>query len=301
MSQSCPVRRHLGMKIVITGATGVIGWRSVRRLVNEGHHVTGITHSARGRELLEALGARAEDGNVFEPATLHASFVGADAVINLLTRVPPAHRMGEPEAWRENDRLRREAAAVIASAARQAGVERLVQESVALLYADGGDRWLDEDAPLEPAPSTASALTAERTAKILFAGDIVILRFGIFMGPDSSLTLAELEQARAGRAVRIGQAATRVPTVWLDDAAAAVAAALRVAPGTYNVVDDDPPTRAEIEAALGTHVRDVVPELDPLSRSLRVSNRRLRATGWAPRVRAGVDGWDLIAHERRVA
>ena len=37
------------MKIVITGATGVIGWRTVRRLVNAGHRVTGIAHSARGR------------------------------------------------------------------------------------------------------------------------------------------------------------------------------------------------------------------------------------------------------------
>ena len=35
---------------------------------------------------------------MFDPATLHASFVGADAVVNLLTRVPPAPPVGEPEA-----------------------------------------------------------------------------------------------------------------------------------------------------------------------------------------------------------
>jgi nucleoside-diphosphate-sugar epimerase len=295
-------------KIVITGATGVIGWRTADRLVKEGHRVTGITHSARGRDLLAAIGARAEDANVFEPATLHASFTGADAVVNLLTRIPPAHRMGDPRAWEQNDRLRREASAAIATAAREAGVGRLVQESVALLYADGGDRWLDESAPLAPASSTASALSAERAARVLFGSDSVILRFGIFMGPDSGLTVAELEQARAGRAVRLGEADARLPTVWLDDAAAAVSAALRIAPGTYNVVDDDPPTRRDIESALAfaagqrdLHV-DVVPELEPLSRSLRVSNRRLRAaSGWAPRVRAGVEGWDLIAGERRAA
>jgi UDP-glucose 4-epimerase len=296
------------MKIVITGATGVIGWRTVRRLVQEGHRVAGITHSARGRALLGALGARAEDGNVFEPATLHASFAGADAVVNLLSRIPPAHRMGDPRAWQENDRLRSEASAAIASAARHAGVGRIVQESVALLYADGGEDWLDEDAPLAPTVSTATALTAERAARVLFGDESVVLRFGIFMGPDSDLTLAELEQARAGSAVRLGAAEARVPTVWLDDAAEAVASAVSIPPGTYNVVDDDPPTRAEIEAALAHAAGqrdlriDVVSELEPLSRSLRVSNRRLRAaSGWAPRVRAGVEGWDLIAGERRAA
>ena len=34
----------------------------------------------------------------------------------------------------------------------------------------------------------------------------------------------------------------------------------------------------------------------PLARSQRVSSRRLReASGWAPRVRAGTDGWGRIA------
>ena len=33
-------------------------------------------------------------------------------------------------------------------AARAAGVNRLVQESIAFVYADGGDAWLEEDAPV---------------------------------------------------------------------------------------------------------------------------------------------------------
>ena len=33
------------------------------------------------------------------------------ADVNLLTRIPPAHRMADPAAWEENDRLRREASA----------------------------------------------------------------------------------------------------------------------------------------------------------------------------------------------
>jgi nucleoside-diphosphate-sugar epimerase len=298
-------------EIVITGATGVIGWRAVDRLVREGHRVTGVTRSTRGRALLAQLGAGSVEADVFDPDALRTAFAGADAVVNLLTHIPAVERMGAPDAWRENDRLRREASAAIARGASDAGVARLVQESLGLLYADGGDLWLDEDAPLAPTGSVASAAAAEHNATELFTGDTVVLRFGIFMGPDSTLTQAELAQARRGNATRLGHALARVPTVWLDDAAAAVAAALRIAPGAYNVVDDDPPTREQLEAALAAaagrselrvETAPAAPEREPIGRSLRLSNRRLRAAGgWAPAVRAGLDGWRLIAEERIAA
>jgi nucleoside-diphosphate-sugar epimerase len=297
--------------IVITGATGVIGWRAVERLVRGGHRVTAVTRSDRSRRLVENLGARAVEADVFDRVALARAFAGADAVVNLLTHIPPAERMLDPGAWDDNDRLRREASAAIAHAASDAGVARLVQESLGLVYADGGDTWLDEDAPLEATHSAASAIAAEHHATALFAGETVVLRFGVFKGPDSVLTLGEIAQARAGSTTRLGHAGTRVPTVWLDDAAAAIAAALCIPPGTYNVVDDEPPTRAELEAALAAavgrtdlavNVAPDVPELEPLARSLRLSNRRLRGTGaWAPTVRAGLDGWALIAEERAAA
>jgi hypothetical protein len=38
------------------------------------------------------------------------------------------------------------------------------------------------------------------------------------------------------------------------------------------------------------------PQDSPLARSQRVSTRRLReASGWAPRMRAGTDGWGRVA------
>jgi UDP-glucose 4-epimerase len=292
-------------EIIIIGATGVVGWRSVRRLVRDGHRVTAVTRSLRGRRVVEGLGARSVTADVFDTAALRTAFAGTDVVVNLLTSIPSAERMLAPGAWDANDRLRREASAAIARAAAAAGATRLVQESLGLLYADGGDRWLDEHSPVAPAGPAATALTAERNAAELFGGDVVVLRFGIFMGPDSALTAAELDEARAGVALRIGRGAARVPTVWLDDAAAAVAAAIDVAPGVYNVVDDDPPTREELEAALAVaagrselrvEVAAPAPQIEPLARSLRLSNRRLRAaSAWAPAVRAGLDGWARIA------
>jgi len=288
-------------EIVITGSTGIIGRRAVREVLAAGHRVTGVTRSASGRERLESLGARAVEADVFDEASLRRAFDGADAVINLLTHVPRADRMPDAAAWAENDRVRTEASAAIARAAQAAGAKRLVQESIAFVYADGGDAWLDEDAPAAGGGVTTTALTAERNARELFGGDTVVLRFGLFMGPDSGSTLASLETARGGSSIAIGPPDAYRPTIWLDDAAAAIAAALRVPPGTYNVADDDPPTNAEIDAALAAavglrHLRPRAPQDGALARSQRVSNRRLReASGWAPSLRAGIETWGRIA------
>jgi UDP-glucose 4-epimerase len=288
-------------EIVITGSTGVVGRRAVRELLAAGYRVTGVTRSARGGERLESLGARAVEADVFDEASLRRAFDGADAVVNLLTHVPSVDRMADRSAWEENDRLRTEASAAVACAARAAGVRRLVQESIAFVYADGGDAWLEEDAPVAGGGVTTSALIAECNARELFDADTVVLRFGLFLGPDSESTLAALEAARGGASIAVGPPGAYRPTLWLDDAAAAIAAALRVPAATYNVIDADPPTNAEVDAALAAAVgvealRPRAPQDGPLARSQRVSSRRLReVSGWAPRMRAGTESWGRIA------
>jgi UDP-glucose 4-epimerase len=308
MSRSAGLRRQSTMNIVITGATGVIGRHAVEQLIDAGHRVTGIARSALGERTLEDLRAQPVRADVFDEVELRVAFAGADAVVNLLTHIPPADRMAAPGAWDENDRLRRGASAAIARAAQAAGVARLVQESLAFVYADGGDSWLDEAAAVAGGGTTTAALAAETNVRELFAGDTVVLRFGLFIGPDSGLTQADIDAARRkGVSPSIGRRDAYRPTVWIDDAAAAVAAALDAPAGTYNVADADPPTRGEIDAALAEAVgrsglrvviEEIPPALEPVARSQRVSSRRLReATGWTPRVRGGTEGWRLIAAE----
>src|SRR4051794_41251939 len=217
-------------EIVITGSTGVIGRRAVRELVAAGHRVTGVSRSADGRARLEALGARAVEADVFDETSLRRAFAGADTVINLLTHIPK--RMGDPSAWAENDRIRTEASAAIARAA--AGAQRLFQESIAFVYADGGDAWLDEDAPVAGGGVTTSALTAEGNARELFAGDTVVLRFGLFMGPDSGSAQAALRAAREGASIAAGPPGAHRPTPWLRAAAPPLAPAPQGPPGGPN-------------------------------------------------------------------
>src|SRR4051812_214972 len=170
-------------EIVVTGSTGVIGRRAVRELVAAGHRVTGVTRSARGRERIGSLGAGTVEPDVFDEASLRRAFDGADVVINLLTHIPSTDRMADPAAWEENDRLRTEASAAIARAARAARVQRLVQESIAFVYADGGDAWLDEDATGGGGGGATTPVTAEPNPRGPFDGGTRGVRLGPFLGP----------------------------------------------------------------------------------------------------------------------
>ena len=59
-------------KIFITGATGLIGTRLTKRLVEEGHEVAGFTTSERGKEKLERLNAKAYIGDILKADTIDA-------------------------------------------------------------------------------------------------------------------------------------------------------------------------------------------------------------------------------------
>ena len=173
-------------EIIVTGSTGVIGRRAVRELLAAGHRVTGVTRSARGRERLDSLGARAVEADVFDDASLRRAFDGADAVVNLLTHVRP------PIAWPIRPPLGGERRGCAPRPRRRsrapagaAGVQRLVQESISFsFYADGGDAWLD-DAGRRGARDDEPPLTAERNgaATLFRRRDRSFAALRLFMGP----------------------------------------------------------------------------------------------------------------------
>lgn len=297
------------MKAFVAGATGVLGHRTVRRLVAAGAHVTGIARTPDKADLLDRLGATPAEVSLFDPDGLAAAVAGHDVVINLATAIPTGERAGDLAAWDENDRIRREGARNLVDAALDAGAGRYVQESITLLYTDGGDAWLDESAPVEPTAITACALAAEAEAArfgVTEGGEAVVLRFAYLYGHDSAHTVEAVAAARSGAPFEIGPPDAYRSTVATDDAAAAVIAALDAPGGLYNVADDRPLTRTghvdALARALGGGVRPAPPlavELPPpaamLARSQRVTSARFRqATGWRPRHPSMREGWPAV-------
>lgn len=299
------------MRILITGATGVIGHRVIPALRARGHEITAVARNAARLTALAQPGVATLPLDLFDPPAVRQALRGHDVVLNLATHVPPNSRAFLPRAWRQMDRVRREGSAIIADAANAVGVQRYVQESFAPIYPDGGANWVTEATPPRAAHYNRSVLDAEASA-MRFAsngGTGVILRFAFFYGPNDAFSDQLITMARAGWLPLLGRPDAYFPMVTHDDAAAAVVAAVDAPAGTYNVVDDQPLTHRAIADALGRILGTRPPRLLPawvaklggslgetLARSLRVSNAKLRGTtGWTPSVPNVEDGLRRVA------
>ena len=299
------------MKIFVTGASGVVGRRVVPLLVQGGHAVTAVGRSQHKRTALERTGARVVDVNLFDASALRDAVQGQDVVVNLATHMPATTlRMVLPGAWRENDRIRREGSQNLVDAALAGGVGRFVQESFAPVYPDRGTDWITEDVPLEPVRYNRTVLDAERSAERFAASGRVgvVLRFAAFYGPDSRFLRELVGLVERGFAPMPGPESALVSSVSHDDAATAVVAALGVPSGTYNVTDDEPVTHREYFDALATTLGVAAPKLPPswlaplfgspgrmLARSLRMSNRKLRAASdWTPKYPSVREGFRAV-------
>jgi 2-alkyl-3-oxoalkanoate reductase len=306
------------MRIFMTGATGVVGRRLIPLLRAHGDHVTAVVRSQAKAAALVRAGARPIAADLFDARAVCDAMLGHDAVINLTTHMPSSiARMFLPGAWHENNRLRRIASARLVDAALALGIPRFVQESFAPIYADHGDAWIGEDEPIEPARYNRSVADAERAvARFIADGrDGVVLRFAAFYGPDSRMLLDMVRLVERGWSPLPGAADAFISSISHDDAATAALAALDLAAGTYNAVDDEPLRHREfvdsLADALGVRHPRMVPAwlatlagsiARTMARSLRISNAKLRAAGWAPRYRSVRDGWpDVVARLPRPA
>ena len=297
------------MRVFVAGATGIAGRRAVLRLIEAGHQVTGVARSAEKAAELADAGASAARVSLFDRSDLFSAVAGHDAVVNLATHIPSPAQMARMSAWKENERIRREGSANLVDAAIAAGADVYVQESLAFLYGEHGDEWVDAaSTPLIDARFAGAINEAERSAARFteHGGRGVVLRFGRFYAPESAQTEMVLQGARRGILMDVGRSNSYVSMIDADDVATAVVAALDAPAGTYDVVDDEPLTRAEHSAALALamgrrslrHAPSwAVPQsADFVAASQRVSNERFKVvTGWRPRSPSVRSGYPKMA------
>lgn len=304
------------MRVLMTGATGVLGRDAVPRLVAAGHEVTGISRSPEGAAWLQSIGASAKAVDLFDPIQVDEAVRGHDTVIHFATALPPMAKMTKRKAWATNDRLRDEVTGVLVDAARAHGVERFIQQSVTFSYADGGDRWLDEASPIDPPWGVLdSALAAERHVERFTAGGGtgVALRLARLYGPGRASS-EYLRAMEARKLPLVGPGTNYVSSLFVEDAGTAVVASLGAPSGVYNVADDEPVTAVEYAAILAGELGAPSPRRLPAwlarmvvggaSRLLTVSqrighDRFTDATGWTPSVHSVRQGWPLVAAASR--
>ena len=305
------------MKIFITGATGVLGRPVVELLVSADQNVRALSRSPENAALLRTLGAEPVAANLFEVDSLKSALAESDAVLHLATSIPPTMKLGQPSAWKENDRIRSVGTCALVEAALATGsVKTFIYPSYAFVYPDSGDSWIDaETTPVQPAVTLRSTLDAEAEVA-RFAGNArrgISLRMGGLYGPEPT-SWQFLRYARKGIAAFPGAHDAYLPQIWVQDAASAIVAALRqpVPSGIYDIVDDEPLTRSEwfdaLAQAVGRKHLWPLPDLpmrmltgatyDTIHRSLRISNRHFKAvSNWKPAVPNARVGWARLVEE----
>jgi nucleoside-diphosphate-sugar epimerase len=302
------------VRVFVTGGTGAIGGYAVPALVRAGHTVSALARSDAKAELLHGQGAAPVRVSLFERDALARAFENHDAVINLASALPSTMTFIFRSAWRECEHIRIDGSAAVTDAAQAAGVPRLVQESVAMIYADGGDEWIDESHPVEHYPIARGNHAAEASAVRFtdLGGTATVLRFGVFYGRGAAHSEQILDLARHHIGFAAGRSDSYTSSIHLADAADAVVAALTCPTGTYNIVDDQPVTKRQYAQACadaaGAKLWVTVPgriglllgdRLTSLTRSLRVKNARFReASGWRPQYPSVREGYHAMAQVR---
>jgi len=301
------------LKVFVAGATGVVGRRLVPLLVDSGATVRAVARSDLKAAQLKKQGAAPVRVDLFDPAAVDAAVRGHDVVINMATKIPSGLRLFMPGAFAENIRIRSEASQNLALAAINTRARTFIQESFAPTYPDRGDEWIDESVPIQPTSYVKSVLDAESAAQEFTksGGTGIVLRFSMFYGPDSSQTLDMVNSVRRGLAPAFGNPDAYMSSIWIDDVARAVFAALSVPAGAYNVTDDVPMRKAEAFDVLAREMGVKRPRMLPrwvtglmgpvtetLGRSHRISNARFRqAANWTPKVPSLHEGWKILLKE----
>ncbi len=248
------------MKIFLAGATGVLGRALVPQLVAQGHDVVGMTRSASKQDLVRNLGARAVVADALDPDAVAQAVASAEpeVIVHQLTSLSASMSMRDarhPERFTGaimTNRLRTEATDHLLAAGRAVGARRFVAQSFgAFRFARTGGPVLSEADPIDPDPPAAlraalvGILHVERVVPTIEWGEGLVLRYGGFYGPGTSISLAADAQMAAPIRKRrfpiVGDGGGVWSLVHIEDAAAATALAVeRGEPGIYNVSDDEP-------------------------------------------------------------
>lgn len=133
------------MKVLVTGATGLVGNNVVRTLLERGAATRVLTRRTSDPRPLEGLDVEHFEGDVREPETIRRAADGVDAIVHAAAMV----HIG----WTRLDEQRKinvQGTKHVAQAARDCGARLVHVSSVDALGAGQPDRPADEETPLVP-------------------------------------------------------------------------------------------------------------------------------------------------------
>jgi nucleoside-diphosphate-sugar epimerase len=237
------------MKILVTGATGLLGRHILKELQQRSEQIRALVLPGEPAQPLRAQGIEVVRGDITDPDTLSEAVRDIEVIFHL------AGMMGVWRPLTDYRLVNVTGSGNLYRAARRAGVRRFVHTSSHTVYGLGHGRFLTEKDAVRPDrdPYSLSKAEGERLIRRLMLEseiETVILRPGTFFGPYDHLHFGRMAQkTREGRALLLGKGDNALPFCYVTDIAQGflLAAYHKNAPGnTYNISNDRPLTQHEI-------------------------------------------------------
>jgi nucleoside-diphosphate-sugar epimerase len=250
------------MRVLITGATGLLGGHLIRELQQRGEHIRALVLPVENADKLTAQGVEVVRGDITDAGTLGAAVKDVELVFHL------AAMMGVWRPLADYRLVNVTGSENLYWAAQKAGVRRYVHTSSHCVYGLGLGRFLTEKDPLRPDshPYSVSKAEADRLMRRLMLNsdvETVILRPGSFFGPGDKLNFGRMAQRiKEGKGVIIGRGDNHLPFCYITDIVQGflLAAYHDKAPGNvYNITNDRPLTQQEMFNAIAGDVGGVRP------------------------------------------
>lgn len=278
------------MRVLVTGATGYIGFRVALALKRRGHEVHGLARSDSASDKLRRGGILPVTGDLEDGASLQRCVADVESVIHCGFADGPR----APEIER--------GALDAMFAAVGSGHQAFVYTSGLWVYGGRGDAVVDEDAPLAPTPLVAWRPPHEELVRNALPPQLrtIVIRAAMVYGDAGGIVGGMLDQARGGVLKIVGDGLNRWSTVRVDALAELYVLALERAPrgAIYNAARGAAVPYVEIARAVaraaggdGTieHLdldkarAEMGPFADALALDLQISSQRAtRELGWEP-------------------
>jgi nucleoside-diphosphate-sugar epimerase len=247
---------HEGRTAFVTGGSGFIGGKLIKRLIGDGWHVRALARSDAAAAKVSALGAEPVRGDLEDRDALRAGAAGADVVFHA------AAHLGEWGDRAEFERINVGGTRNAVETARAAGVPRFVHVGTeAGLLAGDPLVNVNEDAPLRPDSKASYAATKAMAEQVVRTAntegfETVVVRPRLVWGTgDTTILPALVSAVERKRFSWIAGGGHRTSTTHVDNVIEGLMlGAERGRPGgVYFVTDGEPVVFREfVTELLGT-------------------------------------------------
>lgn len=246
------------MRVLITGASGMIGSAVADALLVRGDEVVGLSRDpSRARETNPTVTWHAWEPTAERPPD--TAFDGVDAVVNLIGE--EINQRLTPAAKRRirDSRVRATKNLVDGIAAAAAGPKVLISQAAVGYYGDRGDAIVDESTG--PGSEWLSQLVVEWEEQARGAERhgvrVAITRTGLYLDPEGGLLKQLLPIFKLGGGGPLSTGDQYMPWIHRDDAVGLLLWALDnpAVEGTLNATAPNPVTNTEFSKTLGRVLR----------------------------------------------